>query len=208
MRLHFSQFAAQKRADIRQEKRWLIVYDNADDSGLLMSSLPHRGNGAIIVTSQNKNIYRGLPASAKQIQVGGLTEKEAEDFLLARAGAVNADAGQRWISRCLAKKFRYWPLALRQLGAFVTESETPLDEVWEILSHNPSLEDKIYAYKDTSSLYERALLSAWDPILSRLPDKAANLLSVLSLFDPDKVPSQLLVSAEFLTDEFEYVDWG
>lgn len=195
------------------EKRWLLIFDNADESGLLLSSWPweHRGCGSIIITSRNNNIHQGLPDNTRTIQVSGLTEEECETLLLSRLGEASTDKEDRHISRDIAKFFNCWPLALRQLSAFLEDSLTTIDKMWEILSCNPNVEGEIYSYRDTASPYEHTLMTAWEPILSNLPHNSTMLLSVLSVLDPDKIPNQLFTppvnfrgrDVGFLTNEFE-----
>ncbi|KAI8623961.1 P-loop containing nucleoside triphosphate hydrolase protein [Xylariaceae sp. FL1651] len=107
--------------------RWLIIYDNVEESGSMQNYLPFDGKGSIIVTSRNKNIAVELPRGTKTIQINGLSETEAENLLLSRLNKGTHDEHDRDLSRRIANKFQCWPFALRQLSAFLEESQTTME---------------------------------------------------------------------------------
>lgn len=187
------------------------MFDNADDSRVLFSSWPHEGNGSIIVTSRNTHISQGLPPDTVTLHVDGLTESEGEDLLLLRLNSRNETRKEGSLRRHLARRFHGWPLALRQLSAFMNESHTSEQEMWDLVNKTSDVDTKIYAYKDKGEPYEWTLETAWNAILSQLPDDAARLLNILSLLDPDRIPGQLFPrqdiprspAFEFLTNGFE-----
>jgi hypothetical protein len=191
--------------------RWLLVFDNADESRLLLASWPHQGNGSVIVTSRNTHISQNLPLNIVTIPVDSLTEKQGEAFLRSRLSFQHAGERDGSLCQSLARRFHCWPLALRQLSAFMDESRTSEQEMWDLLEKTTDVDSKIYSYRDNSEPYECTLEAAWNAILSKLPDNSARLLNILSLLDPDKIPGQLFPrhgisqsgEFEFLTNEFE-----
>ncbi|KAI1128111.1 hypothetical protein F5Y10DRAFT_292289 [Nemania abortiva] len=191
-------------------KRWLIIYDNADESGLIQDYLPLEGDGSIIIVSRNKNIAEGLPKGTKTIHIKGLCDTEAQNLLLSRLnGGVHSER-ERELSRRIAQRFQCWPLALRQLSAFLEESETSMETMWSLLCQQTNIEGDIYSYKDSTSSYEFTLQASWSQILSTLQVPTIKLLNMLSLVDPDNIPSEIFSQGDstgppFPFTQFEYL---
>lgn len=193
--------------------RWLIVFDNAEESGLLLSCWPSSSNGSIIITSRNKYIAKGLAVTAKVIHVAGLTKEEGEEFLLSRLGLPRNSESLRQMAQDVTDRFCRWPLALRQVSAFLEESQLTLEDFRDLLRREATVVSNLYDVRDDSSPYEATLQSAWNPILAKLPRNSTKLLNVLSLLDPDRIPSSMFSrdgldraqGVEFLPTEFEYV---
>ncbi len=185
------------------------MFDNADV--LATGTCPHQGNGSVIITSRNTGIHQTLPPNAVTISVESLTEKQGEDLLRSRFNPQRTSERDGALCRNLARRFHCWPLALRQLSAFMNESRTSEQEMWDLLEKTSDVDSKIYSYRDSSQPYECTLEAAWSAMLSKLPGNSARLLNILSLLDSDKIPGQLFPlhgisqsgEFEFLTDEFE-----
>lgn len=138
-----------------------------------------------------------MPQHTKKFVISGFTADQGGRFLLARLRDGANNKSTQDLARAIATRFHCWPLALRQLSAFLEESQTTMEEISALLSENADLENEIYSYRDSTCSYEHSTLAAaWVPILSRLPQPAARLLNMLSLVDPDGVPSQLFACSD------------
>lgn len=109
----------------------------------------------------------------------------------------------------ISRTFGGLPLALAQIGGFITQRKLALHEVLPLYSRYST---KLDARKAPGSDYEHTLSSVWDVSFERLTDSPTRLLSLLSFLDPDGIHEDILLrgaeglddeSLSFLTDEFE-----
>jgi len=198
------------------EKRWLLVFDNADELRLLLHSLPNKGRGSILITTRNKHLDKDLPENTIPFHLVGLAEQEGEDFLWSRVRSISTGNGDKALCRKLAIHFDCWPLVLRQLGAFMIHCPIAPKDMWERVQHTrrASVDEQIYAYNGNADYPEGTLMKAWEHILSTLPPHSSRLLNLLSLLDPEQIPADLFPrpniskteSFQFLSHEFRYLD--
>jgi cellulose biosynthesis protein BcsQ len=168
-------------------RRWLIVFDNADDPDELRDYRPE-GTGHVLLTSRN-HAWRQV---AEPLQVGVFKRPESITFLQKRAPSLTDDeAGQ------VAEKLGDLPLAIEQAGAWLAVTGMPVAQYLELL--------------DTQLLrvlgenappgYERTAAATWLLSLERLREHkpaAAKLLEVCAFFGPEPIPMSLLYSERFV----------
>lgn len=102
------------------------------------------------------------------------------------------------------------PLALAQIGGFVTQRKLSLQEVLPLYERYAA---KIDARKAPRSDYEHTLSTVWDVSFQKLSANPTRLLYLLSYFDPDGISEDILIhgseglseSFAFLSDELELV---
>ena len=111
----------------------------------------------------------------------------------------------------ISKAFGGLPLALNQIGGFISQRKLPLQDFLPLYERYAS---KIDARKAPGSDYEYTLSTVWDISLEKLTSASTHLLGLLSFFDPDEVSEDILLHGSkglddekymFLFDEFEYV---
>ncbi|KAK3306512.1 uncharacterized protein B0T15DRAFT_143304 [Chaetomium strumarium] len=193
-------------------RRWLLIFDNADEPTLLCSSSPHKGKGSILVTSRNNHICQSISKNAQTFSIPPLTDKQGEELLLTRLTSSNhKDELNRSVCRELARHYHCYPLVLRQLGAYMKYTHTSAQEMLDLVDKTSDTDGKVYSYMDRDNTYESSLQAAWSAVMSSLPADSVRLLNILCLFDPDRIPAQLfpqklpqMPDVGFLTDAFEY----
>ncbi|RIV41531.1 FxSxx-COOH system tetratricopeptide repeat protein [Micromonospora radicis] len=97
--------------------RWLLVYDNADDSDVLAGLLPSSGAGHILFTSRDDG-SSNLPAP---LEVAAFSGDESIAMLRRTLGISAADA------RAIAAAVEHLPLALRLATAWIRERTRALE---------------------------------------------------------------------------------
>ncbi|KAK5654035.1 hypothetical protein OQA88_7713 [Cercophora sp. LCS_1] len=183
----------------KTDRRWLLVFDNAEEPGVLAPRWPHKGNGCVIVTSRNRNICQGIQANTRYLQLHGLGVDHGEDFLFSRLGSelISKEQSRRFCNK-LAAHFISWPLVLRQLSAFMNESKTDPQKMWELLEKTADADNAIFSWVDRDEVYQhRTLIQAWKTILCSLRRDSGRLLSLLSLLDPDKISNRFFSTGGF-----------
>ena len=89
--------------------RFLLVYDNADDPGMLAGLLPDGGNGHVLITSN--------AADAPEIGLGAMSARDSTLLLTGRVTGMTLEDGSR-----VADAVRRLPLALELAAAWLAEA--------------------------------------------------------------------------------------
>ncbi len=109
-------------------KRWLLIYDNADDPDMLRSYLPV-GVGHVLITTRNR-LWQNQVDS---IDVDVFDSEDSTALLQHRwSGISDTEAGE------LADDLGHLPLALNQAAAYHEESGIPLDSYRRLLATQPT----------------------------------------------------------------------
>jgi len=104
-------------------RRWLLVYDNAEDEEEVQGLLPTIGGNAIL-TSRNP-AWAGI---AKTIELNVFDRAESIQFLRKRGKGISGDDANR-----LAERLGDLPLALEQLAAMQAATGTSLSQYLDLL---------------------------------------------------------------------------
>ncbi len=158
------------------EKRWLLIFDNADqiDPAALRPLLPRLGNGANLITTRNPN-WGGL---AQTVPLGLFTETEAMAFLLGqrpRTAQNEAEAGQ------LAARLGYLLLALEHARAYAEATGCSLADY---AGYFATERQALWAEADPPADYaQRTVATTWEESGRLLP----HLLAVLKVANGEGV---------------------
>jgi tetratricopeptide (TPR) repeat protein len=114
---------------LQLNRKWLLIFDNVEDVGVLEGFLPSGRMGHVIVTTQG-------PATgviARAVPVEEMPPEDAELLLLRRAKVVGpsasldaATSAERAAAREIARELGGLPLALDQAGAYIEETRCGL----------------------------------------------------------------------------------
>lgn len=164
-------------------KRWLLIFDNADQPEEMSDILP-AGPGHVLITSRNQrwDVYFDI------VRVDVFDRTESIEFLTKRVsrGLTEDDA------YLLAEKLGDLPLALEQAAALQTESAMSVGEYLRLLDvHATQL---LAAGKPAE--YPVSMTAAWSISVSQLKDKlaeAVELLNCCAFFGPEPIPRDVFV---------------
>ncbi|ELR03921.1 hypothetical protein GMDG_06452 [Pseudogymnoascus destructans 20631-21] len=105
------------------------------------------------------------------------------------------------------------PLALNQIGGFITQRKCPLQEFLALYERNAA---KIDSRKTGFNEYEHTLSTVWEMSFSKLSGDSCTLLNVLAFLEPDAIDEAILVEGsklpnwdeefDFLSDEMDLGD--
>ena len=165
-----------------QNRKWLLIFDNAQDPDALNRFLPQGGGGHVLITSRNPN-WGGV---AKVLPVDVFEPTEAVDFIFRRTNQddqVSAEA--------LATETGRLPLALEQAGAYIKESGIKLSDYLARFRKNRAeilKRGKPADYPDT-------VATTWDLSFQAVRTKSpagADLLVLCSFLAPDDIPRSMI----------------
>lgn len=162
-------------------RRWLLVFDNADQPEELNDIIP-QGPGDVLITSRNPR----WQAVVDTVAVDVFSREESIEFLGKRvpSGLDPRNAGQ------LAHELGDLPLALEQAGALQAETGMPVDEYLRLLRDQVSA---IMA-EGKSPDYPLSMTAAWKLSVSTLEQQlreAVVLLRCCAFFGPEPIPRDL-----------------
>ena len=169
-------------------KRWLLVYDNADDPDNIQQYLPRRG-GHIIVTSRN----RKWQSAAKTIHVHVFNRHESVALIRLREPRISMQAADK-----LAERLGDLPLAIEQAVAWQSETGMSSDAYLELF-------DEAYERLLQENLppdYPHSVAVTWRvgfEQLMTLSPAAAQLLQLSAFFGPEHISIHILESGRHLT---------
>jgi tetratricopeptide (TPR) repeat protein len=174
-------------------RRWLIIFDNADDPDELRPFLPE-GPGDVIVTSRNPAWLQ--VADSEEIAV--FDRQESVDLMARRVATVTSeDAG------VVAERLGDLPLLVEQAAAWLATTAMPARQYVELLDTRLAdvLGDKPPpAYPDSAA-------ATWGLAMDRLREQrpaAARLLELCACFAPDPIPIWLLATPRVVDELIRY----
>jgi len=163
------------------DRRWLLIYDNAESPMVLNGLLPPAAKGHVLITSRNPN----WGGQADSIPLDVFKEKEAADFLLQRTGQKDRKAAMN-----VAARLGRLPLALEQAGAFCEKTRRPLAEYCAYLEQKSLQHLDQYQPQQYHSLITATWLPNFEAARRECP-AAEELLALVSYLDADAIPLSL-----------------
>ncbi|KAB2576154.1 Kinesin light chain [Lasiodiplodia theobromae] len=210
--------------------RWTMIVDNADDfetffpsrahgqdeplegaSASLATYLPQSRNGSILVTSRNKDAAFKLVGNYKYIkEVRVMDESQGLQLLRNKLHDTSAEEGAVDLLRTLD----YTPLAITQAAAYINwrARMTILRYLAEFRANDKKRESLLH--RDAGDLRRDAsasnsVVTTWQISFERIRQErpsAADLLSLMSFFNPQGIPESILRDSRRVATEPGYED--
>ncbi|KAJ5893421.1 hypothetical protein N7495_005112 [Penicillium taxi] len=194
--------------------RWIMVLDNADDNSIFFSSntcdergrlvrfLPRVTHGSLLITSRNTLTARNLVGSdGDVIEVQPMNEEESLALLRARIPTPQP-GGSIEDEKALVEALEYIPLAITQAGSYIA-NQLPLltiSSYLQLFHESESKQTRLLQNEDSADLRRDSsirymVITTWqlsfEQILIDHPE-ATDLLSLLSMFDRQGIPEDLV----------------
>ncbi|KAF8593261.1 hypothetical protein BDV93DRAFT_502663 [Ceratobasidium sp. AG-I] len=181
-----------------QKKRWLLVFDNADDPKLnLHKYFPQCTHGDIIITTRNQQVINHATGPESYCRVGGMRPEDALQLLLKSS---RADDTEETISigKRLIEELGYFALALVQSGAYMRTTQCGLAEYYKIFqsARAEMLRNRGSVHSDS---YQLSLFATWGISYRQLSDRATQLLHIMSFFHREGVAEAFFEAASTKT---------
>ena len=169
------------------EFRWLLVFDNADEPGLLERFLPPGATGHTLVTSRNKD----WAAIAKPLEINVFDRAESVEMLTRRVEGLSSQDADR-----VALALGDLPLAVEVAAAWLSVTGTPVDDYLTLLSDQASVALSVSRPPDYAPPVERT----WNISLDRLQHRSPAAVRMLQLcaFMAPTVSLSLIRSREMI----------
>jgi len=182
---------------LKNNKKWLLIFDNLESIDVVKPYLPEKINGRIIITTRNARIDFG-----NQIALGVFNIDEAILFLKKRLSNdkemkmefYNNDANDfDNEAPNLIKRLGFLPLALEQAAAYIRETKSTITSYLNLLSESGLLafEEK-YAkpeYYEKAKEFEKIVTATWNISFKAIAcEGSRQLLNLCAYMAPDRIP--------------------
>jgi hypothetical protein len=174
-----------------RSKPWLLVFDNADDVGLLAEYWPTRGFGCVIVTSRDP-----LAKSVSSFGIAGVdlepfTNEEGSELvrLLTTSDGSKAEIEASAVMNTLLDGL---PLGIVQMAGIIRRREWSIQDFVEKFRGDQQY--RTYRTMDNPiqrRRYGNTLATAWQ--FDDLDKDTTKLLKVLALLNPDRIQEQMFL---------------
>ncbi|WP_420628166.1 tetratricopeptide repeat protein [Candidatus Leptofilum sp.] len=178
-------------------KRWLLVYDNADaiQPNELRPFLPKMGHGACLITSRNPN-WGGL---AQTLRLTHFSDAEAVAFLLGQSEMSSeaiAAHPQGADAKALAHLLGNLPLALEHARAYVEQTGCTLADYASYFA-NERAELWGEELSPPADYDEKTIITTWELAFAQAKQTpgAAELLNLCCFLAPDDIPLDVIMAA-------------
>ncbi|KAL8918332.1 MAG: hypothetical protein Q9208_007420 [Pyrenodesmia sp. 3 TL-2023] len=189
---------------------WMLVLDNADDLDTLEQSLPsekgpktllqlvpHKQHGKILVTTRDRRVGERLAVRGRTVVVPPMSLREGRT-LLASYLPTARDYEKGGLDE-LVETLDCLPLAISQAAAYMTENYMDVADYIALLDEGgdemEALLSESFSDARRGEAADNSVLRTWklsfDQITSRFK-RAADMLSLMSMFDRQGVSDELL----------------
>jgi tetratricopeptide (TPR) repeat protein len=164
---------------------WLFIFDNADDTDILIGYLPNDYRGNVLITTRS-----AVPKNCTKIDIGVFTQKEALAFLRKRTEILDDDEN----ALELADRLGYLPLALEHAAAYINvHTKRYADYIRLLKNEGAALFDVLGKPKD----YHYTVRTTWRISMAAINNESSvQMLNICSYFAPDNIPVDLLFADE------------
>jgi tetratricopeptide (TPR) repeat protein len=183
-----SQDAVQMLARGTPTRRWILVFDNADDPMQLKRFFPAGGGGHILVTSRNQ----AWAQQGASLPIDVFLREESVEHLTRRASGLSLEEADR-----VAFAVGDLPLAVEQAAAWLAETATPIEEYLRQLAEQTT--DVLDLNLATD--YPKTVAATWNISIARLRERSpasVRLLQLCAFLAPEPISSHLLYSKEMI----------
>lgn len=181
------------KAWLSENRSWLLILDNLETVDTILSYLPDKINGQIIITTRNTRFDYGTPFFLDVFDLD-----EALIFMKKRLSKTNEGKMEYYKykdfsekSTVLIKRLGYLPLALEQAAAYIKEVRCSISDYLELLKQS-----SVDAFSDkyaSPEYYTSIVTSTWNISFAALEDSSQQLLNLCAYMGADNIPVNFFV---------------
>ena len=170
------------------------------DLEVLRHAWPANGQRSILLTTRDPSACY-IPATAG-FHVKPFEDDVGSEVLLNLVGLDAHSASNKADARPIISALGGLPLALNQIGGFITQRKLRLTEFLPLYERNSA---RINARKPGIGGYDRTLSTIWEISTSKLSSDSQKLLHLLPFFSPDSIHETILLEGSASVDDTEFL---
>ncbi|GHO76464.1 tetratricopeptide repeat protein [Ktedonobacter sp. SOSP1-85] len=190
---------------LRNNDGWLLIFDNADEPGILSKYVPTSPRGHCLYTTRASTLGR----LARRLPVESFTPEKGALFLLRRTQIIAVDTPleqaseqERELALQITKELGGLPLALDQAGAYIEEAQTSLEDYLHLYQQRRA--ELLAKRGDIAPDHPEPVAATWSLSFERVAQcspAAADLLRLLAFLAPDDIPEEIITAeSEYLSE--------
>ncbi|AEW96485.1 MULTISPECIES: FxSxx-COOH system tetratricopeptide repeat protein [Streptomycetaceae] len=167
-------------------RRWLVVFDSADDTEQIEDLLPE-GNGHVLLTTLTQDW--AATGAVGEIEVRPFLREESVAYARRRAERLTAEEADD-----LADAVEDLPLLLAQTAAWLAGNPMPAKDYIELIRRGNPAQIAIRMSQD----YSMGFQTSWSITLNTLSERspeATELLHLFAFFSPEAIPVRMIQNA-------------
>ena len=187
-----SQVVSAFRDFLQKREKWLLVFDNADNTEIAYDSyMPPNASGRVLFTSRNSRLAR-LVQNAEEIKVEGLPDNEALDMFLAivnRADISGEHLENQPVSAYIVRELNNFPLAIAQAASFLRYYNSISGAEYIKYLEDEAERPILLSFSTSYENYNKTVMTTWEVSYRNLiqdstAGNAAKILCLLGFLDP------------------------
>ncbi|KAH0564997.1 hypothetical protein GP486_001612 [Trichoglossum hirsutum] len=168
---------------------WLLVFDNAEDLESIRDYWPPSTKGSILLTSQSPDWLQEDLNLDQSIRVDGFSVNEGAEMLAATMERHDPLLAED--SATIVKELGGLPLAIRQIGSYISTTGLTLPEFFKIYRDRLTA-SRVDEWSDGIGIsYRFTVAAVFRVAFDKLPLHSSFLMDVIAFLDPDYIPQEL-----------------
>ena len=180
---------------LNQNKNWLIIFDNIETTDTIVSYIPQKHKGRIIITTRNTEVDFG-----KHLPLEVFDMDDALDFLSRRFSEKDEENVNLYnesdfetAAPKLITRLGHLPLALEQAAAYIIKVKCSITDYLVLLDESGLLafeeEQSTPTHYNKESNFEKIVTVTWDISFKNIANEGARqLLNLCAYMAPDRIP--------------------
>ncbi len=170
---------------------WLLVFDNADEPGLLEDYIPNNPKGYILLTSRAQ-VFDKLGIS-NPVELEKMPPDEAREFLQKRTGRKDLQQTEIKALEKISEELDYLPLALEQAGAYINKLKCSFSDY--LKSYRQCGLTLLQESFPVTGKYPKSIATTWllnFEQVEKTSKASADILTASAFLNPDNIPLELI----------------
>ncbi|KAG8711946.1 hypothetical protein FRC09_020334 [Ceratobasidium sp. 395] len=176
-------------------KRWLLVFDNADDTSLdLRSYFPKGAHGRVLITTRIRDVALLAQGPDSDYNVSGMEPEESVWLLLAvaRVNILTLAHEDRETANGVVQDLGYLALAIVQAGAYIWRTSCTFRSYRQLYKERPQqILDRHTKMPANIEGYERTIYATWKMSYDLLDERAQKTLWLLAYLQRDRITLEI-----------------
>ncbi|KAG8629357.1 hypothetical protein KVT40_003222 [Elsinoe batatas] len=173
------------------ERRWLLIFDNAEDVDLIRSYWPAAGRGQVLITTRNPNFAFDL--AEVSIELYPWDTQTGSEFLLHLLSSNVSEqlqAGEAASAYQLSEKLSGHALAISLMAGLIHRRAWSVEEFMAVYNAHANEVKDMFGTKSIDTL--------WSLAFGSLDANSSALLGILCFLEPDSIPQGLFELPEII----------
>jgi tetratricopeptide (TPR) repeat protein len=204
---------------IEEQRRWLIVFDNADNLSIfkpvrashqlhedktpspeLLQFVPNASNGTVIWTSRDGSILGSLISVNKGVEVGKMTFQESLRLFQTLSGRSVTDTASE-SEKKLLNHLEMLPLAISQASAYIRKTTISTQQYVRAFTESEERQSNLLSTEFDEihrSDVPNSVMHTWLISMKQIAEESEcgeRILNTIAFFDNQNVPFELLSAA-------------